>query len=94
MDYRGKVVVMTGASSGIGYEAAKAFAQRGATVVAVARREGLLQRLIEECRKTSPESYYVAGDLGDRAVARRRTRRCPARTGRRAWRTGCAPRRR
>lgn len=71
MDYRGKVVVLTGASSGIGYEAARAFAQRGATVVAVARREALLQRLIDECRATSPESYYLAGDLGDRAVAER-----------------------
>ena len=71
MDYRGKVVVMTGASSGIGYEAAKAFAQRGAIVVAVARREALLQKLIAECRAASPESYYVAGDLGDRAVAER-----------------------
>jgi short-subunit dehydrogenase len=71
MDYRGKVVVMTGASSGIGYEAAKAFAQRGAIVVAVARREALLQKLIAECRAASPESYYVAGDLGDQAVAER-----------------------
>lgn len=71
MDYGGKVVVLTGASSGIGYEAARAFAQRGATVVAVARREALLQRLIDECRATSPESYYLAGDLGDRAVAER-----------------------
>ena len=71
MDYRNKVVVVTGASSGIGYEAAKAFAQRGAIVVAVARREALLQKLIEECRQTSPASSYVAGDLGDRAVAER-----------------------
>ena len=71
MDYRGKVVIVTGASSGIGYDAAKAFAQRGAIVVAVARREALLQKLIEECRAASPESSYVAGDLGDRALAER-----------------------
>ncbi|HSP96492.1 MAG TPA: SDR family NAD(P)-dependent oxidoreductase [Candidatus Dormibacteraeota bacterium] len=71
MDYRGKVVVLTGASSGIGYEAARAFARRGAIVVAVARREALLQKLIEECRAASPESSYIAGDLGDRAVAER-----------------------
>lgn len=71
MEYRDRVVVMTGASSGIGYEAAKAFAQRGAIVVAVARREALLQQLIEECRATSPQSWYLAGDLGDRTTAER-----------------------
>ena len=37
MEYRGKVVVVTGASSGIGYVTAKAFAERGSVVVAVAR---------------------------------------------------------
>ena len=71
MEYRDKVVIITGASSGIGYEAAKAFAQRGAVVVAVARREALLQKLIEECRATSPQSWYLAGDLGDQATAER-----------------------
>lgn len=69
MDYRGKVVVVTGASSGIGYVTAKAFAQRGSTVVAVARRESLLQKLVAECQAPSPKSHYIAGDLGDRAVA-------------------------
>lgn len=71
MDYRGKIVIVTGASSGIGYVTAKAFAQRGSTVVAVARREELLQKLIGECKATSPTSEYLAGDLGDRAVAER-----------------------
>ncbi len=71
MEYRGKVVIITGASSGIGYVTAKAFAQRGSTVVAVARREGLLQKLIGACQAQSPKSHYIAGDLGDRAVAER-----------------------
>jgi short-subunit dehydrogenase len=69
MDYRGKIVLITGASSGIGYVTARAFAQRGATVVAVARREALLQRLMEECRPHAPQSLYLAGDLGERAFA-------------------------
>ncbi len=69
MDYRGKVVIVTGASSGIGYLSARAFAERGATVVATARRAPQLAALIDACRTQSPHSEYVAGDLGDRAVA-------------------------
>ena len=69
MEYRGKIVIVTGASSGIGYVTAKAFAQRGAVVIAVARREERLRELIAACRRHSPASAYVVGDLGERAVA-------------------------
>ncbi len=71
MDYKGKVVVVTGASSGIGYVSARAFASRGAVVVAVARREALLQKLLQEIKPVSPQSSYMAGDLGERAFAER-----------------------
>jgi len=64
-----RVVLVTGASSGIGHATARAFARRGCRVVAVARREPRLQRLIEECRKDSPDSSYMAGDLGQRDFA-------------------------
>ncbi len=67
MDWRGRVVVVTGASSGIGRVTARAFAGRGSRVVAVARREPLLAGLVEECRGDSPDSCYLAGDLGTRA---------------------------
>ena len=69
MDYRGRVALVTGASSGIGYVTARAFAERGATVMAVARREALLEKLIGECRTVSPASAYLAGDLGERRFA-------------------------
>ena len=69
MDYRGKVVVVTGASSGIGYVTAKAFAQRGSVVVGVARRAELLQQLMQECQPHSPASSYMVGDLGTRQFA-------------------------
>lgn len=71
MDFRDKVVVVTGASSGIGYETARAFARRGARVVGVARREQLLAKLVEECRSHSPASTYLAGDLAERSFAER-----------------------
>jgi short-subunit dehydrogenase len=69
VDYRGRVVLVTGASSGIGWVTAKAFAGRGATVMAVARREPLLQKLVAECRVQAPTSDYLAGDLAERAFA-------------------------
>lgn len=69
MDYRDKVVVVTGASSGIGFVTARAFARRGATVVGVARREELLQQLMRECQPHAPASSYLVGDLGQRAFA-------------------------
>jgi short-subunit dehydrogenase len=68
-DWRGRVVLVTGASSGIGRVTAKAFAARGATIMAVARREALLRDLIDECRPLAPASGYLTGDLGERAFA-------------------------
>lgn len=47
MDYKNKSVVVTGASSGIGRGIAKAFAEAGATVIAVARRSERLERVCE-----------------------------------------------
>jgi short-subunit dehydrogenase len=62
-------VVVTGASSGIGEVTARAFARRGAVVVAVARREQELKRLVGACQDHSPRSEYMAGDLGLRSFA-------------------------
>ena len=61
--------MVTGASRGIGRGVAELLAVRGARVVAVARREENLKRLIEACRARSPQSSYLAGDLGERRFA-------------------------
>ena len=45
MDYRGQIAVVTGASSGLGRRLALDLAGRGATVIAVARREDRLKEL-------------------------------------------------
>jgi len=71
MDYRGKVVVITGASSGVGYVTAQAFARRGSIVIGVARREKQLQELMGRCQAHSPESSYLCGDLSERSFAER-----------------------
>src|SRR5213079_462710 len=67
---------------GIGHVTARAFAERGAVVVGVARREPLLQQLVAECRRHSPASDYLAGDLGERAFAERVIDETVARHGR------------
>jgi short-subunit dehydrogenase len=69
LDFSERVVVVTGASSGIGQATALAFARRGALVVAVARREERLARVVEACREHSPRSRWLAGDLGVRSFA-------------------------
>jgi short-subunit dehydrogenase len=66
-DYRGRVAIVTGASSGIGRVVALDLASRGASVVAVARREDLVEAVAEECRRTAPHSRAVAADIADRA---------------------------
>lgn len=49
-----KYTVITGASSGIGYEAAKAFAGRGSNLILAARREDRLERLRREILDLHP----------------------------------------
>lgn len=56
---QGKYTVITGASSGIGYEAAKAFAKRGKNLVIIARRKDNLERLKREILEKSPDLDIV-----------------------------------
>ena len=69
MDFRQKIAVVTGASSGIGRVTAITLAQAGATVIATARRESLLQEVSTACRQHTPDSCHITGDLGDKAFA-------------------------
>jgi short-subunit dehydrogenase len=78
----GSVVIVTGASSGIGFATARELARRGVTVVAVARRAERLRALVAECRADSPASSHLAGDLGERAFAERVVAESVARHGR------------
>ena len=58
-DLKGQVAVVTGCSTGLGVQMAKALASQGATIVAVARR----QNLIDEVAKS------IAGEFGVKTLA-------------------------
>ena len=82
MELRDRICLVTGASSGIGWETARALARRGNTVVVVARREEKLRQLVAEVAADAPGSFHLAGDLGERAFAARIVDETVARCGR------------
>ncbi|TQR86752.1 SDR family oxidoreductase [Mycobacterium hodleri] len=65
IDLRGKRVLLTGASSGIGAVAAQLFAAEGATVVAVARRADVLADVVEKITAAGGSATAMAADLSD-----------------------------
>jgi NAD(P)-dependent dehydrogenase (short-subunit alcohol dehydrogenase family) len=65
VDLKGKRILLTGASSGIGEAAAEKFARCGATVVVVARRQELLDELVERITREGGEATAHAADLSD-----------------------------
>lgn len=58
-----KVVIITGASSGIGEAAAKLIASKGAKVVLGARREDKLKKIADEIKSAGGEAVYQALDV-------------------------------
>lgn len=63
---KGKIAIVTGASSGIGEATARALTLRGAAVVAVARNEEPLRVLEEEVRISGGQILAVKADVVDR----------------------------
>lgn len=59
----GKVIVVTGASSGIGEAMAREYAKMGAKVVMAARRKEELSRIAQEITAQGGEVEYVACDV-------------------------------
>ncbi|CAG2102801.1 unnamed protein product [Medioppia subpectinata] len=73
-DFTGKVVLITGSSSGIGAATAVQFAQSGASVVVTGRRADKVAEVGEQCLKVSPKgikALEVTADVTKREDMRR-----------------------
>jgi NADP-dependent 3-hydroxy acid dehydrogenase YdfG len=62
-----QVIVITGASSGIGRATAEMAADGGARLVLAARNEEALREVADECARRGGRAVVVAADVGKRA---------------------------
>jgi short-subunit dehydrogenase len=60
-----QVIVITGASSGIGLTTAEMAAERGARVVLSSRNEADLQKAVDRIRQSGGRATYVVADVAD-----------------------------
>ncbi len=71
MDLQGKVIVITGASSGIGAATAIECARAGMNVILNARRAERLDSVAEQVRAAGAEAETVVGDVTDTGMSAR-----------------------
>ena len=64
-DFTGKVAVVTGASSGLGADAARAYAAYGADVALLARRKEKLDAVVDEIKATGKNAIAVQCDVSN-----------------------------
>ena len=62
-------VVITGASTGIGHACAMAFANEGAKIVCVGRKDAALNEVVDEIRSAGAEAFPVRADLSNEQEA-------------------------
>ena len=81
MDWRNKVVLVTGASSGIGRGLATELARRGAAVGLLARRADALQEIVEEIVTAGGQAIPLPADVTDEQAVRRAVNELKTRLG-------------
>lgn len=81
-EFKGKTVLVTGGTSGIGRETALAFARAGANVALTGRRVKEGESAAEEIRKHGVRGVFVQADVASDADNRRAVQEAAAITGR------------
>ena len=65
--FRENVVILTGASRGIGREMAFQLADQGAWLALAAREAGALEEAVTECRRRGARAVAIPADVGEEA---------------------------
>ena len=71
MDWRGRTVLLTGASRGLGEALAVELGRAGARLALVAREERALTRVVRAVREAGGEAHPVPGDVSNADAAAR-----------------------
>jgi NAD(P)-dependent dehydrogenase (short-subunit alcohol dehydrogenase family) len=82
MDFTGKVVLVTGATSGIGRETALQFARAGARVVVAGRRQPEGEAVVRDIKAAGGEALFVQADVSREQDVKRLVDRTVERFGR------------
>lgn len=73
-----KIVMITGATSGIGEACARKFAAGGYNVILTGRSEGKLKPVVQACKALGAEVYTLVFDVRDRQEAEQLLEKMPA----------------
>jgi len=65
MDFKDKTVLLTGASSGIGYSLAKLLPQENCSIALLSRRVNILNNLVKELKSSGSQIMAYKCDVGD-----------------------------